>query len=220
MITNRKPVRVLLVDDHQLVRSAVAQQLKGDPVIEICGEASDSEQALELATREEPDVVVMDIEMPGLICFDAARRIRARSPKTRIIFLSGFSHDSYIEQALEVEARGYVTKAEPTEVLAKAILEVADGGSFFSQEVQDRLIVDAGGVRLSGGNTVASRLTRREHEVLRYLARGMSKKEVAATMHLSPKTIENHTSNLMSKLDIHDRVELCRYAIREGLAEA
>ena len=215
-----KAIRVLLVDDHQLVRAAVAKQLGDMEDIEIVGEADNADDALSLAAREEPDVVVMDIDMPGLICFDAARRIRARSLKTRILFLSGFSHDSYIEQALEVEARGYITKSEPTDVLARAVREVASGGSFFSDEILRRLIQDSGGVRLAGGSTVAARLTRREHEVLRYLARGMSKKEVARTMSLSPKTVENHTSNLMAKLDIHDRVELARYAIREGLAEA
>ncbi|MFT4541707.1 MAG: DNA-binding NarL/FixJ family response regulator [Planctomycetota bacterium] len=213
--------RILLVDDHALLRSAVAAQLDNEPDLEIVGQAANAEEGMAMASALSPDIIVMDIDMPGLICFDAVRRIVARQPDSRIAFLSAFSHDHYIDQALEVQARGYLTKHEPPEVLVRAIREIAAGGAYFSEEVRRRLVVDSKGVHLSkGAKTVADKLTRREVEVLRYVARGLSKKEIARTMSLSTKTIENHSSNLMSKLDIHDRVELARYAIREGLAEA
>lgn len=214
-------IRILLVDDHALVRATLATQLSNEPDFEIVGQAEDAEEGMAKAAALSPDVIVMDIDMPGLICFDAVRRIISRQPESRIVFLSAFSHDHYIDQALEVQARGYITKHEPPEVLIKAVREIAAGGAYFSEEVRRRLVVDSGGVHLSkGAKTLADKLTRREVEVLRYVARGLSKKEIARTMSLSTKTIENHSSNLMSKLDIHDRVELARYAIREGLAEA
>lgn len=214
------PITVMVVDDHAMVRSALARGLDRDPELHVVAEASDAEQAVQEARTKRPEVVVMDIDMPGATPFEAARRLAADLPGTKVIFLSAFFHDHYVEEALAVQARGYLTKREPQESLAAAVKEVARGGVCFSEEVKNRIVVDTEGVRLSGGNTRGSKLTRREVEVLRYLARGMSKKEIAATMRRSVKTIENHCSNIMKKLDIHDRVELALYAIREGLAEA
>jgi len=211
--------RVLLVDDHELVRASVAAKLGDEPDLEIIDTVEDADTALTRAVELQPDVIVMDIDMPGLIPFDAARRIQSRCPNTRILFLSAHTTDNYIEQALAAHACGYVTKGDPFEILISAVREVAAGGAYFSDGVRRRLIVDTDGVRLNTGSTRGSRLTPRETEVLLYLARGDSKKEIARTMSLSTKTIENHTSNLMNKLDIHDRVELARYAIKEGLVE-
>jgi DNA-binding NarL/FixJ family response regulator len=213
-------ISVLVVDDHAMVRSALARGLDRDPELQVVAEAADAEQAVEEAQKRRPDVVIMDIDMPGPICFEAARRITEDVPQTKVIFLSAFFHDHYVEEALAVKARGYLTKREPQESLVAAVKEVARGGVCFSEEVRDRIVADEDGMRLIGERTRGSKLTRREVEVLRYLARGMSKKEIAATMHRSVKTVENHCSNIMKKLDIHDRVELALYAIREGLAEA
>lgn len=215
-----RAVTVLLADDHSLVRGALAQWLRANSDVEVVSEVGDAAAAIEEAVRTKPDVVVMDIDMPGLLCFDAARTIKARCPTTRVVFLSAFFHDRYIEEALSVEASGYLTKGEPPESVLEAIRTVAGGGVYFSADVQDRLVVNSGGVKLANKpKTVASTLTSREIEVLRYIARGMSKKEIGTTMNLSVKTIDNHCSSLMNKLDIHDRVELARFAIREGLAE-
>ncbi len=213
-------ISVLVVDDHAMVRSALARGLDRDPELKVIAEASDAGQAVDLALQQRPDVVIMDIDMPGPTCFEAARRMAEECPQTKVIFLSAFFHDHYVEEALAVKARGYLTKREPQESLVAAVKEVARGGVCFSEEVQNRIVVDEEGIRLTGQLTRGSKLTRREVEVLRYLARGMSKKEIAATMHRSVKTVENHCSNIMKKLDIHDRVELALYAIREGLAEA
>ena len=177
-------------------------------------------QAIESALELMPDVVLMDIDMPGLICFDAAQRIAGLCPTARIIFLSAFFHDHYIEQALRVKARGYLTKSEPLRQVVVAIKQVAGGRVYFSAEIRARIVADTFGVRLAQPQrTRASTLSAREVEVLRYLARGMSKKEIAHTMHISLKTVEGHAEKLMSKLDIHDRVELTRYAIREGMVQ-
>lgn len=216
----RRTITVLMVDDHALVRSTLAAWLETSPDIRVVGEAANADAALALAADLRPDVVLLDIDMPGLLAFEAARIMRSRTPESRIIVLSAFLHDHYIEQALAVEASGYLTKGQPPAALADAIRVVAAGGVFFSPEVQSRLVIDAKGVRLSNSpSSRLSTLTPRELEVLRYLARGLSKKEIAQVMHLSAKTVDNHSTSLMSKLDIHDRVELARFAIREGLAE-
>jgi DNA-binding NarL/FixJ family response regulator len=213
-------IRVLLVDDHALVRQALGSLLSQTSDIVPVAECCDGDQAIAAAIEHQPNVVVLDIDMPGIAAFQAAQVIRARVPGAKILFLSAFTHDRYIEAAIKSGAMGYLTKNEPPQRVEQAIRAVADGRTYFSPEVQARLVVDTDGVRL--GPVVQSRineLTLREVEVLRYLARGMSKKEIAQVMHLSVKTVENHTANIMQALDIHDRVELARFAIREGLVE-
>ncbi len=194
--------------------------MERDPAFEVVGECSNAEDALKVAFDCKPEMLVIDIDMPGMICFDAVKQMMTRLPELRVIFLSAFFHDHYIEQALGVGAKGYVVKGDPPGVLFKALNTVAEGGVYFSQEVKSRFALDKDGRPTNSGQTVTSMLTNREVEVLRYLARGLSKKEIARTMHLSVKTVEHHSASVMRKLDIHDRVELARYAIREGLAEA
>ncbi len=213
-------VRILLADDHMLVRDVLSERLNRESGFSVVAKAVNAEQAIAMCATHAPDIVLMDIDMPGLICFDAAERIMSLHMKTRIIFLSAFFNDRYIEQALRIKARGYVTKREPPEVVVAAVREVSAGGIFFSRDVRERMIIGDDGVRLvEDAATRSSTLTPRELEVLRYVARGLSKKEIASTMSISVKTIENHCGSLMTKLDIHDRVVLARYAIREGLAE-
>jgi len=213
-------IRVLVVDDHALVRGALCERLNREQGVVVVGTAGTADEAIERINEVRPDVVLMDIDMPGQICFDAARTINALAPETRVVFLSAFLHDWYVEQALAVEASGYLTKREPPETVVRAVREVAAGGVFFSAEVRSRIVVDSAGVKLATqSKSRASTLTAREVEVLRYVAQGLSKKEIAGTMHLSIKTVDRHCANLMGKLDIHDRVELTRFAIREGLAQ-
>jgi DNA-binding NarL/FixJ family response regulator len=216
----REPKRILLVDDHELVRSALRGMLDRQDEFEVIGEAADAGEALEKAIEMRPDILVIDIDMPGMICFDAVGQMRMRMPDLSVIFLSAFFHDHYIEQALAVGAKGYVVKGDPPAILFEALHAVAAGGDYFSQDVRSRFTRGDDASKSKKGRTVNATLTNREVEVLRYLARGLSKKEVASTMHLSVKTVEHHSSSVMRKLDIHDRVELARYAIREGLAEA
>jgi len=216
-----KPIAVLLADDHAMFRVMLEECLGSEPDMKVLASVSNAEEAVAQAIQLSPDILLMDIDMPGLLCFDAARTIGARCPDTRIIFLSAFFHDQYIEQALSVGASGYVTKSEPPSSLIKAVRTVASGAAYYSPEVASRIVADLEGPRLAAErHTRASTLTAREMEVLRYLARGMPKQEIALTMHLSVNTVNRHTYSLMHKLDIHDRVELARFAIREGLAEA
>ena len=215
-------IRVLLADDHTMVREMLKLQLGQVADFEVVGAASNAEEAVALCREVTPDIVVMDIDMPGELCFAAARQIKSAHPDTRVLYLSAFFHDRYIEDALAAGASGYVTKDEPIETIVHAVRMAGSGIAYFSPKVQSRIVVDTKGMRLGKdtGRSRASLLTQRELETVRYIARGLSKKEIAGLMHVSVKTVDMHTQNSMSKLDIHDRVELARFAIREGLAEA
>ncbi|MEK6238629.1 MAG: response regulator transcription factor [Planctomycetales bacterium] len=214
-------ISVLLVDDHALFRQPLAAKLTDEEGFVVVGDVGSAHEAVAEVARLSPDVVLMDVDMPGQSCFEAAKDIHRKSSGSQIIFLSAFFHDRYIEQALSVNALGYLTKNEPVEKVISAIRSVAAGEVYFSPEVISRIVVDEHGARLADDRrSLASLLTAREVEVLRHVARGLSKKEIADALHISVKTVENHTQNLMTKLDIHDRVKLALYAVREGLSEA
>ncbi len=216
-----KTISILIADDHDSVRELLKYRLEAQADMKVVGHVGDAETAAAQANTLKPDIVLMDIDMPGLSAFDAAERITSGCPRTRIIFFTAFVRDRFIEQALAVQAWGYVTKTETSDVVVKAIRNVASGFAYFSPAVQARLVMGPKGPRLAQENqSLASTLTDREREVLCYIARGMPKKDIADTMCVSVKTVDYHCSNLMDKLKIHDRVELARFAIREGLIDA
>jgi DNA-binding NarL/FixJ family response regulator len=209
------------VDDHSLVRRTLRDRLENEADLRVVADVPDADAALEQVKEHRPDVILLDIDMPGTISFEAARTIRTHYPGTKIIFLSAFFNDRYIEQALAMEAAGYITKSEPPEKVIEGIRQVMAGATYYSPDVQSRLVVDSKGVHLGRDKqSRLSTLTPREMEVLRYIAKGLPKKQIATTMHVSLSTVDAHCARLMNKLDIHDRVELTLFAIREGLAEA
>lgn len=213
------PVSVLLVDDHALLRETLSEWFRRDSRIRQVDSAASADEALKMCAQLRPDVVLMDIDMPGRNSFEAAREMKRLSAQTRIIFVSSFCSDNFIEQALQVEAAGYITKGEPPDALMEAIEAAVTGSVYFSADIQERLIIDTTGPRLSTPfKTKLSLLTRREREILYYVSLGHSKKEISKTLHISVKTVDRHTANLMQKLGIHDRVELARFAIREGIS--
>ena len=215
----RTSTSVVIADDHDLILRLLARHLEGLSDIEVVEAVRCAEDAVKSARKLRPDVVMMDIDMPGMSCFEAARVIQAECSGTRIIFLSSFFSDTYIDQALAVEAAGYLTKVQPPEAVVEAIRQVSSGRRWFSADVESRMVVDRDGVRLGPrGQSRASLLSQREREILRYVAQGMSQKQIAEHTHRSVKTIHKHCANIMAKLDIHDRVHLTRFAIREGLA--
>ena len=217
-----KAISILLVDDHAMVRDNLRDRLTRELDFTVVATAKDADEAVSLAHQTQPDVVILDIDMPGRTSFEAAKDIKAQHNQTRIIYLSGFTNDRYIEGALSSHASAYVTKEDPPHVLIKAIRSVAMGVAYFSEKVRSRLVIGSK-VALrptDSSSTRISLLTQRELEVLRYLARGMTKKEIARVMHRTYSTVDKHTENIMAKVDIHDRVELARFAIREGLIEA
>ena len=216
-----RPISIIFADDHALVRETLGNWLADAADLLVVASVSNADNAVAAAIEHQPDIVLLDVDMPGLECFEAARRIKARCAETRILFLSAFFHDRYIEQALAVEASGYITKTEPPESVLRAIRQVASGVAYFSPEVKSRIVITTGGVKLTRkAQSRMSTLTPQQLRILRYLAQGLSKKEIASILSLSEKTIARHCDNLMAKLDIHDRVELARFAIREGIVEA
>ncbi len=216
-----KPISILLADDHELIGMMLSGLIQAEEDMQVVGSLNNSEDAIQQAIRLAPDVCVLDIDMPGPSCFEAARTITTRCPGTRIIFLSAYVQDRYIQQALDVGAAGYVNKRESPQTVLKAIRAAAAGDAYFSADVQERIAIDSSGARLVHTKpTPFSKLTPRELEVLKQIAMGLSKKEVAKKLHISANTVDNHTNHLMTKLNIHDRVGLARLAIREGLVSA
>lgn len=214
-------VRLLLVDDHRLFREGVAAGLSQCQDIEAVLEAADADRAVRVYREQRPDLVLMDVEMPERDGLEAFRDIRAIDSDCKVMFLSGYEYDSYVQGALDLSACGYVLKREGLAVLKRAISEVARGGCYFSESILARLTVENGRLKLARPKSVAiAALSRRERELLRHLGMGASLKEAAVTMHVSYKTADNQKASLMRKLDIHDRVALARFAIREGWVSA
>lgn len=211
-------IRVFLIDDHQLVLDSLRARLSQTPDFELVGSASSASDALPQLVATQPDVVALDVELPGRGAFDLALELRTRCPATKVVFLTGFASDVLIEQALRVHAAGYVLKGDSSQTLLEAFREAAKGNVYFSEQIRDRVRYDVALKRhcLSDEHPLNG-LTPRQIEVLRHLARGESVKEVARLMHLSQKSVDSHKYRIMNKLGIHDRVLLARYAIREGL---
>lgn len=210
--------RLLIVDDHPIVCEAIQLRFVGDPEIEVVGTAGDAEAAIEIALKLLPDIVIMDIDMPGLSCFDAVRRIQSRDPNIRFIFHTAFRHDHFVKQALDVKAMGFLLKTDPAPDCVEAVRAVAKGRTWFSKSIRELIVAEAS----RPGDDVVARsglgaLTPKECDVVRYIARGLSNKEIASVMSVSPKTVENHCTHLMRKLCVKDRVDVARFAIREGL---
>ena len=209
---------VLLVDDHMLLREMLRDRLT-DAGFEVVT-TGDTTEAIDLAADLQPDVAVLDIDMPGRSTFEVARVLRTESPSTKVVFLSAYVRDAYIEQALAVEATGYLCKCEPLDEILAAIGAAAGGTICYSRGVLQRIVIEGSRARLAEpSGTRSSQLTDRERDVLVHVARGLSQRQVAHVLDISVKTVQHHLEGVMDKLDIHDRVELSRFAIREGLVE-
>ncbi len=213
-----KVVRVLLADDHGLLRKGVRSALAQDPDIVVVGEAGDGPEAVRLTHELAPDVVVMDIAMPGLNGLDAAAQIVRKSRQTAIIVLSMYSDEEYLVRAVAAGVRGYLLKDSAEPDLVRAVRTVASGSTFFSPAIADMLFDDYL-LRLQRREIQDSYdlLTDRERQVLQLLAEGRTNKEVAALLGLSVSTVETHRLNLMQKLDLHNTAEMVLYAVRKKI---
>ena len=212
-------IRVVLADDHHLVRKGFRALLDPEPDIEVVGEAVDGREAMELVEALRPDVLVMDLEMPGMSGMEAARRIRAKRWPVRILVLTMHKDSQYILQVLRTGALGYILKDAAVLDLVEGIRTVHRGEVYLSPAVSTQVV---GGLldRLELGEAAASpldALTDREREVWQLIAEGHSRREIARRLYISPKTVDTHRSNLMRKLGVRDEVSLIRLAIRYGL---
>lgn len=213
-----KRVAIVLAEDHAIVREGLRALLEIAPEFDVVGEASTGREAVEMAARLRPTVVVMDIAMPILNGFEATRQILLAAPEVKVLVLSAHSDDEYVERMASVGASGYVVKQNSGDALVHAIKEIASGRSYFSPSITKRLRNAERKARESGAP--AKRLTAREAEVLQLVAEGAANKQVASRLGISVKTVEKHRQQLMDKLDIHDTAGLTRYAIATGVIES
>lgn len=212
-------IRVLVVDDHPVYRDGLRALLTSIPDIEFGGEAGTGEEAVALATSAQPDVVLMDIKMPGMNGIEATRRITPSSPHVAIVMLTMFEDDSSVFAAMRAGARGYLLKGADQAEILRAIRAVASGEAIFGPAIATRLM----NYFASGKPTPPSAfpdLTEREREVLALIAQGMSNTDIARRLYLSPKTVRNHVSNILGKLQVADRVQAALRAREAGLGDS
>lgn len=213
-----RKIRILLADDHQLMRSGIRLMLERESDLSVVGEASDGREAVALAKSLRPDVVVMDIGMANLNGIEAAQQVTQNRPEVAIVMLSMHSDESYVLRALKAGARGYLLKDSAEADLIKAVHAVAGGKSFFSPAVSKVLLDDyVRKLKRSGADDAYDLLTPREREVLQLVAEGKSNKDIANLLNLSVYTVESHRSNLMEKLNLRGLPELILYAVRKGI---
>jgi DNA-binding NarL/FixJ family response regulator len=209
-------VRVLLADDHELVRAGIRSLLQAISGVMVVAEARDGREALESVRRHQPDVVLMDIGMPGLNGLEATSRIVKEFPRTQVIVLSMYKSEEYVLGALRNGAAGYLLKdASPTE-LQTAVRAVARGESYLSPSVS-RQVIDDYRQRTAASTNPLDLLTPRQREILQLIAEGRSTKEIAGLLSVSVKTVETHRAQLMERLDVYDVPGLVRFAIRTGV---
>lgn len=214
-----KPLRLLLADDHTVVRSGIRMLLQSFAGIEIVAEADGGQAALELVKKTAPDIALLDISMPDLTGIEVAAQIQARFPQTRVVILSMHGGVEYVAQALQAGATGYLLKDATPEELETALQVVARGETYLSPRVSGAL-VNKYVRRASGGPSSLDALTLRQREILQLIARGLSTKQIAADLDVSIKTVETHRAQLMERLEIRDIAGLVRFAIRSGLISA
>ncbi|MBA2461022.1 MAG: response regulator transcription factor [Actinobacteria bacterium] len=209
-------IRVVVVDDHAVVRSGIRLLLEGHEDIEVVGEGGTADEAVRAARLEQPDVVLLDVVMPGETGIEATPKILAAAPGARVLLLSMQDDPNYVRQAFAAGAHGYVLKEAADVEVVQAVREVAGGGRYVHPALGARLVtadVEAAAER------AADPLSEREHEVLRLLALGHTNQEIAKQLYISVRTAETHRAHIMRKLDLASRAELVRYAIAHGLLD-
>lgn len=211
-------IRILLADDHTLFRQGMRTLIAAEPDMEVVGEAIDGNEAISKASELRPDVVLMDIGMPGFSSFEATRQIKKGRPETKVLFLTMYDDEDYLVEGMDVGGSGYVLKDSPAGQCLAAIRDIHRGGSYLSPRMLAQLVDDFRS-RLKAANRIPrfATLTAREKEVLKMLAEGNSVKEIACQLNLSVKTVEAHKFNLMRKLDIHNKAQLVQYAIQKKI---
>lgn len=216
-----KPITVLLVDDHTIVREGLMALLETETEIAVVAEADNGREAVLLAKKLQPDVILMDIAMPQLNGLEATRQIVKAVPTTKVLILSAHADDEYLEQVTLAGAAGYLIKQTSAPMLSKAIKEVYQGNTFFSPSIANRLqdLYPVTSDHARHSKKRGSTLSSREIEVLQLIAEGKANKQVAKTLGISIKTVEKHRQHLMKKLDLHDTAGLTRYAIAAGIIE-
>ncbi len=213
-------IRLLLVDDHQIVRAGLRMLFQAEADMEIVGEADSGEEAVRAVAALKPQVVIMDVAMPGMNGIEATRRIREISPETAVLALTMHEDEQYFFEMLNAGAAGYIPKRAAPDDLVSAIRVVHQGNVFLYASLARFLVKDALERSAADGNGephLLETLTPREREVLTCIAEGRTNREIAAALVISPKTVDRHRENIMAKLNLHNRAELVKFAIARGL---
>ncbi len=211
-------IRMLVVDDHTIVRDGICALLALAADIEVVGEAENGREAVEKVKQLAPDVVLMDIVMPIMDGLEATRRIRKEFPETKVLVLTQYDEEEYIFSIIEAGAKGFISKTAASSELASGIRAVHHGASFLSPTAAKVFVEDFQlGASMRGKQDPYHQLTNREREVLKLVAEAYTTREIADILAVSPKTVEGHKTNLMDKLDIHNKTDLIKYAIRKGI---
>lgn len=206
-----KPYRILLTDDHSLLREAIKKSIEGVPGLKVIGEARDGVDLMRLLSRTTPDLIILDISMPNLPGLDAAKIIKARNPDIKILILTMHKSGEFLRRALAVGIEGYLLKENALADLVTAIETIRRGGNYISSLLGGKILREGSGLRLSG-----EVLSPREIEILKLVARGSSSKEIADSLSISIMTVYNHRVNIKNKLNLKKNAELVRYAIENG----
>jgi DNA-binding NarL/FixJ family response regulator len=210
-------IRVGICDDQAIIRDGLEMLLSLEKDIQVAGLAQDGAEAVEMVDSRSPDLVLMDLKMPRLNGVEATRRIRAAHPEVRVLVLTTYDDDDWVFDAVRAGASGYLLKDTPRERVLEAIRGTAAGKSFVDPAVAGKLISEVAGHAGSGETRLSERLTEREGQVLRLLARGLSNAGIAARLHLSEGTVRNHVSAVLTKLEVSDRTQAAIIAVRSGL---
>ncbi len=208
-------ISILLADDHTLIRAGIRALVEKLPAVKVVGEAKDGREALRLVKEQQPDLILMDVAMPGLNGLEATRRVSKEFPDVKVIILSMYANEEYVREAINAGAAGYLVKRSAAAELEHAITAVARGEKYFSPLVSTQISKDGG--QLSADRAWIERLTPRQREILQLIAERHTTKDIAVILGISIKTVETHRSQLMERLEIHDVPGLVRFAIRAGL---
>lgn len=212
-------LRVMLAEDHQTVREGIKLLINSQPDMVVVGEVGDGSAAVKEAQKLTPDIVVMDVSMPKLSGLKATKRLKMVSPDVKILTLTRHTDNAYLQQLIQSGASGYVLKQSAPTELIRAIRTVAGGKNYLDPALTEKVFGGYAELRTTLRGESKAALTKRESEVLRYIALGYSNKQIADLMQLSVKTIEAHKANSMRKLDIHSRIDIVRFAILQGWME-
>jgi DNA-binding NarL/FixJ family response regulator len=215
-------LRILIADDHEVARRGIRAVLESHPGWEVCGEAKDGRETVDLAGKLSPDLILLDIGMPNLNGLEAARQILAISPDAAILILTMHDSDHVVREVLRAGARGFLLKSDAGRDLVAAVEALQRQRTFFTTRVSQMVLdgyLDRDNREIAPEEASGDVLTTREREVIQLLAEGKTSKEVAVTLNLSVKTAETHRTNLMRKLDLHSVADLTRYAVRNGIVQ-
>ena len=212
-------IKVLLVDDHTIVRQGIRALLESVPDIQIIGEAEDGKAAVEMAEKLRPNIMLVDISLPMLNGLEVTRRVRKKVPECKVLVLTMHENEMYVSQILRTGASGYLVKKTAVSELIMAIRSVHQGKAYFSPSISKIVLNDYLRKESRGEGPSTELLSNREREILQLLAEGYSNKEIAVILNLSVKTVSNHRNRIMQKLDIHDITSLVKYALKQGFIE-